>query len=306
MARIGTHRRGNVLRQLKLARPWVAASDPLYLIFSAVAVGLIFIGFLVPGSLSSDWGVPLALVAILATGLPHGVFDIHIALHSSLGRGGASRFSILFLYVGIGAVGGIAWIIAPALLVSLFLLLSVWHFSGDFLRLGRGLSLMIASSILLMPMISYPVETQAIFSMLMPEADSETLIRSARWGWPILFLTFLGLAYRSGRDPLMALAAALAIIAGFIFSPIIAFALYFAGLHGPCHIRKVLSDLPTKKATFSEAALYVVITFALLGIMAVLWGYFGAGAPLTGALFGLLIVLTLPHMAIVERWNRAV
>lgn len=278
--------------------------DPIQLGFVILTSLLILASVFMPLDILQSASTALGLAAIIFAGLPHGVLDIHIALNSSMGQSGASRFDILYLYVAIAIVGGIAWVMAPTYLVALFLALSIWHFSGDFRSLGRGLGLLIATSILLMPVVSYPVETQIIFAMLMSEAGAEGLVQGARWAWPLILVTMLGLIFRASRDPIIAGAGALAILAGFIFSPIIAFALYFAGLHSPLHIRAVLREMPVARPRLSEAALYAALTFGLLILMAGLWSRFGAEAPFTGAIFGLLIVLTLPHMAIVERWQR--
>lgn len=276
----------------------------LYRLFILISLTLILISFLF---LEEPWAdprpiVPLAL--IILAGLPHGALDIHIALNGLQDHSAASRFDILFLYITIGVIGGVAWIIAPAYLVAFFLTLSVWHFSGDFSALGRMTSLLIASSILLMPMLSHASETMTIFAMLIPAEQAATMISMARWAWPVIVLAALALLFRFYRSPMVALAGITSILAGLLLDPISAFALYFALLHSPLHVYHVLRRYPVKAIHLKEAGLYAGMTFGLLGAMAALWWVYGADAPLIGAVFGLLIVLTLPHMAIVEHWQR--
>jgi Brp/Blh family beta-carotene 15,15'-monooxygenase len=273
--------------------------------FVAAVIMLIILHQASPWSPAHDTTLALALVAIILAGLPHGALDIHIALNSRMRDEASSRFDILWLYVGIGLVGGVSWLIAPAYLVALFLVLSIWHFSGDFKALGRPVAVLVATSILLTPIVSYPIETRNIFAMLMPFEDAALLVRAAGWAWPIILATMLGLIWRGVRAPVIALAGSVAIIAGVVFSPIVAFALYFCLLHSPTHIRTVLLDSPLIFSRLKEALFYTGLTFGMLAGMFILWSVLGAGAPLTGAVFGLLIVLTLPHMAIVEHWQQS-
>ncbi|WP_298915263.1 Brp/Blh family beta-carotene 15,15'-dioxygenase [uncultured Algimonas sp.] len=274
-------------------------ADRVAATFTALAALLIGAGLAFPNAFASDAAGLVALILIAVVGLPHGALDIHLAMRSRL-----PRMQALGVYGLIALVGGIAWLSVPVLLILVFLALSVWHFAQDFKALGRLTAFGAALSVLLMPILAFTAETQAIFAMLMPESQAALVIGTATLFWPVVAATGAALALKSLKRPGLALATGLAIIAGAVLPPIVAFALYFCAWHSAGHIRAVFADAPVRRIGLGEAALYAAMTLSLLAGLVAVWSWSGMEAPMVRAVFGLLVILTLPHMAIVELWQR--
>ncbi|MGB3455692.1 MAG: Brp/Blh family beta-carotene 15,15'-dioxygenase [Litorimonas sp.] len=287
---------------LRLAGPGLFKSllhDRVTALFTGLALILIAFGLVFPTIVHSDGATLVALFAIALVGLPHGALDVHLAVRSRLPRREA-----LLIYGAILGLGSVAWLTVPTALICLFLGLSVWHFSRDFVALGSVTALGVAASLLMSPVLAFPAETQAIFAMLMPDAQAARLVAGVGATWPLVLATAGLLVLRSVTHPALVLAAGLAITAGFFLPPIVAFALYFCAWHSAGHLRAVFTETRATRFSLGEAALYAALTLAVLAGLVATWSWMAFDAPMIRAVFGLLVILTLPHMAIVELWQR--
>ena len=79
-----------------------------------------------------------ALGAVVLIGLPHGALDGAIAIHLGFSRRMILFIRFLLLYVGMAGLVIAAWIVAPALCLLGFLVISMIHFGAGDARHGSG------------------------------------------------------------------------------------------------------------------------------------------------------------------------
>lgn len=253
-----------------------------------------------------------ALVAIILLGVPHGALDGEIArtlLRPHLGRLWFVVFSAP--YLALCALVLLCWGVAPLATLAGFLFLSVLHFGaedapgGDALeRAFRG-GAPIALAVLL-----HPAATSHLFGTVagvglaalpgwMTGAALLWLLSAAFWFCRALFAFLFA---PGAARPLAVLAEPTLMLALFaVLPPITAFAIYFVGIHAPCHVASLVADphraprVISRLDAFYRAAPVTALTL-LLG--AALWPGYAGAAPdrlLQLTLQG-LAALTLPHM----------
>ncbi len=247
----------------------------------------------------------LGLVAV--AGVPHGALDPWVAHRSGLwtSRRGLAAFSAAYLLVVAAVVG--AWWLAPVASLAGFLLVSSWHFGGDWragrhppARLGLGLCL------LALPALRDATAVGDLYVLLSGDAARTLAVAQAAAGW-WLVAAFLVLTLHAGsmrrRDGVeLAVLAALALAA----PPLAFFAVYFCFLHSPRHLRQLWQPLAAGQRR-TVAAVALAYTAATLALLLVAWVVLRAASPppavdtaLARLLFIGLAALTVPHMALVQ------
>ncbi len=286
------------------------------------------LGFIVVGAFFPDWGGawaawPAAALIILL-GIPHGatdhlIFQQIIRKHHIEGRGRQLLFFVAYLsLIGIYAL---LWWLMPVIALSLFLLLSVYHFGQsnwayleDLPRgIAIGLYLIWGLFVLAAPILWHYDAAGPIIASITgetPLALSGTLRYAcvgglfAMNGAAVLGLRFTGrLSGRQSGDELINLF----LLAGLFWTTplLVGFTVYFVGWHSATSImdqvrffRKADANYTLRdyaKSTLPLTVLSVAGLAALYGIA--LW----LGMPLTiGLLFIFIAVITLPHMILIE------
>lgn len=269
-----------------------------------VSVFLTIILFnLLPQFLSSTIQLVILGVVIFLLGLPHGALDPWIA--QRLGLYDSTKQKIVFItgYLALTALVVLFWLWLPVLSLFIFLMISAWHFSGDWnTSINRPLRLCAGTLLLLMPIGFHTDTVSTIFQALsgingakltttfsLPPwllAVVMTLIAAAaamkrQWQTSLDFLSLLGLAYFT--------------------PPLIYFTLYFCLLHSPRHLFGIF-----KSATIAEhlSLMRMMITFTLVSLMLIggLWWLWSAIPPSTLILkliFISLAAVTVPHMLLI-------
>lgn len=269
------------------ALPWLQAA--------ALASALLFVS--IPGWAASPALPVVATVVFLLGGLPHGAFDIHrVAERAQVGR--RSLMMFVALYVAILIVALIGWRIAPQLILPVFLLTAIVHFSEDWpeveeplYRAALGFSPLCAIG------VGHPDTVASIFSAMSSETAGLAVSRGFLLLAPVtLLVAAVGLAVtaRTFNWHRPALFAGLIAVL-FVLPPLIGFALFFCAFHTPRHmvgIRRELAD---------HAPLRLLLIGAGLSGLAVLIGLMFVPRLLSGgvlsaaAAFQLLAALALPH-----------
>jgi Brp/Blh family beta-carotene 15,15'-monooxygenase len=265
-----------------------------------------------------------ALGLAVAAGVPHGASDVRLL------AGKAPRAFSLALVTYAAVVGTVAltWAVAPAAWTAAFLAMSVWHFGEGDARMcfgrrepafavSRGLAL-VGIPLLADGAATGPVV--AAMAGLEPTGAVVTWMASA-WARGLAGLLALQhiVALVAGRDPRgrAALGGEAVLLAALGLTPgLVGFSLYFALWHAPSHMRALGQAAAGAEAARSElvalerAAAGLGVAFVLAG-----WAWVAArsGAPLpatapdpeaVGAAFVALAALTVPHVVVVERWQR--
>ena len=242
----------------------------------------------------------IAALAIVLVGIPHGTLDVEIASLRFGLSGPSQKVAIIAGYVSCALLMLLLWQQIPELALTVFLIISIVHFSADW----RGgvdpfLAMMVGWALIALPALSHPQAVAAIFEMLTGNRNGETisaLLSCSSVPATLGSLVFAFWAYR--HDDIKSAADVVScLIAALFLPPLIAFAVFFCGLHSPRHMIDALRETggmsPTKTAVIITA-----VTGLSVGVGVLLFTGYGdmqmdAAAIRTG--FVLLSALTVPH-----------
>lgn len=239
----------------------------------------------------------IACLALLLFGLPHGSLDI--ALLGNAARAGVRRtVAVILLYLGCAAAMYLAWRIAPALALGVFLVLACIHFAEDwrdtlpsFFAVGTAVAMLTA------PVFLHRAEVGDIYIRLTGVPASAIWMEVGILVAPVaLTAAFVGIGLLDCRTK--AVETAMSLLGMALLPPIIGFALFFCLSHSPTHLAATLKSLDggSRKRRALEIA---VVTLAALGISALIFGHraaASAGEAAIVASFVTLSILTVPHM----------
>lgn len=241
----------------------------------------------------------IATATFLLGGLPHGAFDLHLAARSAqLGRARLALFTAI--YIGLFALMLIGWVIAPGLILPLFLTSAAVHFGADWpetdeplFRTALGCAPICAIGIghldevgLIFEAMTTPAIALAATDLLILTAPVTLLVATA---------ALLVIARDTGWQRPVVFVAMLASLV--VLPPLIGFALFFCAFHTPRHLTALRAELahwPQSRliavGTGMTGLALVIGTMALPLIM--------AGGFLTAASgFQLLAALAMPHQS---------
>lgn len=269
------------------------------------------------------WGVPPGALAVGATalvllGVPHGAVDHRVArpmlrprlarrLPSALGArserllgpGWFAAFSVP--YLGLAAVILGAWLVAPALSLVAFLVVSVLHFGTEDAE-GRGPVALLArgGAPVALPILLHPERTARFFEILGGNEATFAGLQVAAWAWtPVAALHLLRLVQRGAGRELLEVGAVGAAFAA--LPPLAGFAFYFLVVHSPRHMVELARRHAPRDAgrgwawALRRSLPLTAVTFALGGL--VVAGLDGSGEErFLRATFWGLAALTVPHM----------
>jgi Brp/Blh family beta-carotene 15,15'-monooxygenase len=263
--------------------------------------------------LTSVWWPPidaqLQLVVlspvILLLGVPHGALDMVYARQLA-GARSALAWSLFAVAYGAAAalVVGVWWV-SPGIFLALFLLISVFHFSGDPEGTTPALfRLLYGGAVILCPLTLHAQEVEQLFVFLAGAPAAQAIVDALQWAaWPWLAAIVLAAVVGARRQPVRSieLASMAALLA--LAPPLVGFTLFFCGMHSARHLLRTrdYSNAGTFAHLLRIAALPMLVTVA--GVFIAWW--LSSGKPLDMRLAQLLFVglaaLTVPHMIVVER-----
>lgn len=242
----------------------------------------------------------IAAIAIALAGIPHGTLDVEIAAAHFGQENTAGKTKIVAGYLACAALMIFVWALAPELALILFLIISIVHFSRDW----RGgvdpfLAMMVGWALVALPALTHPSGVATIFEILTGNQNGVTiaaLLACAAVPAALGCLVFAHWTYRQG-DMTSTVEVSSCMVAALFLPPLIAFAIFFCGLHSPRHMADALRE--TGSISPAKKGLIITSVFALsMGLGALLF-LNHAGAPVdTGiirAAFVLISTLTVPH-----------
>jgi beta-carotene 15,15'-dioxygenase len=219
------------------------------------------------------------------------------------------KLQIIFFYLcGAGMMAAL-WEILPSAALTIFLIVSIVHFSSDW-RVGVDpfLAMMVGWALIALPALSHPAAVAALFEMLTGDTGGAVvaaLLACASVPAALGSAVFAGLAVRRG-DFLNGLDVSACLVAALALPPLVAFSIFFCGLHSPRHMMDAVRQaghLPTL-----QKLLVIVAVVALsLGIGVLLFIGSGSGTVDSGiirASFLLLSILTVPHFILEQLLDR--
>lgn len=273
------------------------------MVFPAVSLIAMALLILTPEWLSPTVQLIGLAVVVVVLGLPHGALDPWIA--ETIGLSKTRTQAVLFNlgYVIIAALVVLLWVWFPVPSLLFFLMISAWHFSGDWSKtMVRPLRWCAGAALLLMP-IGFHTQTVAeIFAHLSGEGGAALAYALAipeQW-LIILMLVLSGIAMWL-RQWQTALEYAVLLGLAYTAPPLIYFALYFSLLHSPRHLLGLFrrADPDHHLRLIRMLLVYTGATLLLALPLWWLWSSLPIDSVILRLVFIGLAAVTVPHMMLI-------
>lgn len=240
--------------------------------------------------------IKVLAIGVLFAGIPHGAIDPVIAKRFGVWKSGIDFVLFLLTYLAVTGLMIGAWVLAPTLTLTIFLLLSVWHFSGDWLpSIQRKECLWISLSILTLPALFHSAQVTEIFRLLTSE-DSTILVSAMVAIAPVAsLLAIYSIIKASSKGFGNAVEIVVLMVCAAAMPPLWFFLVYFCFLHSPRHILKTLKDIDGK-ALLNTALFFTAITLVLAVVAVLLLPVSSLDERILKVVFVGLFALTVPHM----------
>lgn len=273
-------------------------------LFSGVAWAALLALPLLP-NISTEIQLMLLSPIILLIGVPHGALDIVFARQFLGLRTSASWILFSLAYVACTALVIGLWWIAPGFFLATFLLISIFHFSGDPEGDTPALFRMLyGGSVIFCPLLLHKTQVTEVFTFLAGELNAQIIVALLQWAaWPwlvaIAAVAIYGVKQELARSIELVSVALLLTLA----PPLLGFTLFFCGMHSARHVLRTrdYSYAGTLSSLLGVASLPMAMTVS--GVTVAWW--LSDGIPLDMRLAQLLFVglaaLTVPHMILVEQ-----
>lgn len=252
------------------------------------------------GGMNGTHANMLAAVAIVLAGIPHGTLDVEIAAAHFGQKGIAGKAMIIASYLSCAAAMVLLWVLIPELALISFLIISIVHFSRDW----RGgvdpfLAMMVGWALVALPALASPDDVATIFAALTGNQNGAiigALLGAASVPAALGSLVFAYWAF-GHDDKQSALEVLACIAAALLLPPLIAFAVFFCGLHSPRHMADALRETGTL-SFMKKAAIIAAVSALSLGLGVLMFLYQGdipADMGVIRSAFILISTLTVPH-----------
>ena len=282
---------------------------PETLLFTAAAV---IAGSLVAAAVELPI-LPLLIVLLIGVsllGLPHGALDPLIAHRANLWTGPLGFLAFNAAYIAIAALVVAMWLLVPPIALAGFLLVSAWHFAGDWFGRGAAIGrLAVGLALLCLPTVLHGPVVAEIYAVLAGPAGAQLVAAQQLVAGPAVIASaalFLS-ARPNDRRPGVELVAVF--LVALFLPPLVFFLVYFCGLHSPRHL---LAHARTLSSSVRPNRLALYVLGYTAGALAIFGGGFlalnAADIALNESLLRLVFIglaaLTVPHMLVLEYVER--
>ena len=280
------------------------AYRPQGLVFGVLGTATVLATVLLP---RVDRATELIMVTVFVVllGVPHGAMDALIARRLYGTDTPARWLAFASAYVAAAAAVVGVWMVAPAIFLTGFLVVSAAHFSADprpgTLALSRVLY---GGAIIVLPTLTHANEVAGLFELLAgPQAAAWTIsvLEALALPWLVGLLTMA--VFEARRDVVTGIElAAIAALSTFA-PPLIAFGVFFCVMHSARHLLRIAAYASDLRPGALLAVAMGPMAF-VLGTSAACWfllGNISVDARIMQILFVGLAALTVPHMLLVER-----
>ncbi len=240
-------------------------------------------------------------------GVPHGALDPLVAHAAGIVRGRIDMVRFLAVY-GLQVVAMIAaWLVVPAVAFSVFLLMSVWHFAGDWKHdLILWQRLVGAATVIFAPAFFHPQETGQIFAALTSQGFAFSMVSVMKPLAIAVLATLMLTALANIRQHMLTMLELLSLpVLAWALPPLAFFVVYFCCLHSPRHLIAIKTQLKLRSSTVWAVTLSITAVTLIIAL-AVFWML-----PTTSydervlqTVFVGLAALTVPHMLLLEKIRR--
>ena len=259
----------------------------------------------------------VCLFLILSIGISHGALDNYKANKLFTIYRIKNKVIFFVVYIFISALVIFIWSLYSTYTLLAFLFVASYHFGLEdtsFLHKGNSFLdqifyLIKGSLIVFAPLFFHFDETLKIFEILMLSNTFITFLELEHWIINVfLFLSFVGYLYFVYKNKfedfeVLFLDLISIIILNYIFSPIVAFTVYFCFLHSIRHIISLSNELDKNNflngtKVFIKKALPLTVITAILYLIAAFFlsKYYGLTDVIIKVIFIGLASLTFPHI----------
>jgi len=281
------------------------------LLFPIVAVVAMVLLALTPAWLSPTAQLIGLAFLVVVFGLPHGALDPWVAETMGLCQTGVQTTVFTLGYLLIAAIVVLLWFWFPVSSLLFFLIISAWHFSGDWAKtMGHIPRWSVGAALLLMPISFHTATVAAIFTHLSGPGGAILADRLALpEGWLVMImLAISALAVWRGHRQ-VALEYLLLLGLSYFAPPLVYFAIYFSLLHSPRHLLGLWRQAPRAEQG-RLIRMLVTYTGATLLLAVPLW-WVWAALPTESLVLRLVFIglaaVTVPHMMLMTaaHWRAA-
>lgn len=273
------------------------------LVFPIIAFVVTALWMVMPGLVSPNLQIFGLAVMVILLGLPHGALDPWVA--ELVGLSQTPQQAIMFnaAYLLIAGLVVLVWIWFPVISLMVFLVISAWHFSGDW-KHDHSMLLRICAGVLLLLMpISFHTENVAFIFTQLSGAGGGSLAYSLAVPEGVAISSMAVLITVTGYKHkwLSALEYAGLLGLAYVATPLVYFTLYFCLLHSPRHLSGLLRYAnPKQRPRLLRMALtYTILTIILIAILYYFWSELPIDSLILRLVFIGLAAVTVPHMILI-------
>lgn len=249
----------------------------------------------------------LALCAVLLIGVPHGAADASLAMQTRFVDSRPKHVAFMLGYIAIAAAMIGFWMLAPIPALAIFLAMTIYHFGrGDALAYGTQSTVvrtLIHGGFIVFVALAHEVDVTGLFRLL-TDSDVWPLMVALRLAL-LLWLILFGLSFMRGVvSPRAAGEVTALMLVAFLLPPLIAFALYFCGVHSARHFKRLAQDSRINTPRHRRLAMVLALVSITAIILAAIFmqpASFSDG--LMRSLFIGLAALTVPHMLLIDAFD---
>ncbi len=250
-------------------------------------------------------------IMITTLGLPHGALDTLFAKNRFQLDNPIKWTLFVVIYLAIAAFILQVWIFLPILFLITFLIISVFHFSADPASGSHFLSrILYGGLIIFLPTLFHADEVFRLFSFLVPAGHARQLVDTMQFmAGPWVFALLVACYYELQNNWLTALEMFSVALLATIVSPLVAFTVFFCGMHSARHILRMsqLTDGALTAATlrmFFKASILPTLAVAFVGfVVCFVPRESSFDVRIIQIVFVGLAALTVPHMVLLDGWN---
>ena len=272
-------------------------------VFSLIAIFIALTSVFLPQQ-NPTFSLFILAALIFFLGVPHGALDPVFAQKLFFLKGLKDWSKFVFVYLTLSVIVVLVWWQLPLFFMASFLVCSVMHFSRDLSsQIPIITRLLYGGSMIVLPTIFHFYEMQDLFSSIL---DSNTGLQITSflhllvWPWLIGSLISIYLAFL--KDWVVGLEILAVSLLSTLASPLLAFTVYFCGMHS---LRHILRTKAYADSTFIRLSLVSMVPMLGVLFMVVLGWFYLPDLPnnekLLRFIFVGLAALTVPHMLLIDR-----